>query len=269
MGGSGGAGVPWRHDRRAAGIRAGRAAAAGRLLRAGPPRPADLGHRPLQLPLHLLHARGGHAVAAPRARSSPSRSSSGWPACSSSATASARSGSPAASPRSGPTCPSWSGSSPRCPSTSRSPPTASPCRHGRRTTWPRPACGGSTSRSTRCGPSASGAHPAGRAGRRARRASTPRSTPASRPVKVNVVVMRGVNDDEVVDLAALRPGPGRHGALHRVHAPRRRRRLARRAGRAPGRDPRADRAVFPLEPVAGVTSRPSGSATSTAAARSA
>ncbi len=34
--------------------------AAGRPLRADRARPADLGHRPLQLPLHLLHARGGH-----------------------------------------------------------------------------------------------------------------------------------------------------------------------------------------------------------------
>ena len=30
------------------------------------PRPADLGHRPLQLPLHVLHARGGHDSGCPR-----------------------------------------------------------------------------------------------------------------------------------------------------------------------------------------------------------
>ena len=48
-----------------------------RLVRPGAPRPADLGHRPLQLPLHLLHARGGHEVAARGTSSSPSRRSSG------------------------------------------------------------------------------------------------------------------------------------------------------------------------------------------------
>ena len=53
--------------------------AAGRHVRAGPPRPAHLGHRPLQLPLHLLHARRGHAVAAPRGAAHASRRSSGSP----------------------------------------------------------------------------------------------------------------------------------------------------------------------------------------------
>ena len=47
------------------------------------------------------------------------------------------------------------------------------------------------------------ADPARRARPRASRGSTPRSTPGSIPVKVNVVVIRGVNDDEVVDLAAF------------------------------------------------------------------
>ena len=37
-----------------------------RPLRAHHPRPAHLGHRPLQLPLHVLHAGGGHEVAAAR-----------------------------------------------------------------------------------------------------------------------------------------------------------------------------------------------------------
>ena len=52
---------------------------AGRPLRPGPRRPADLGHRPLQPPLHLLHAGGGHDLP-PRARPCcPSTRSSGWP----------------------------------------------------------------------------------------------------------------------------------------------------------------------------------------------
>ena len=37
-----------------------------RPLRSRHPRPADLGHRPLQLPLHVLHAGRGHDVAAPQ-----------------------------------------------------------------------------------------------------------------------------------------------------------------------------------------------------------
>ena len=43
------------------------------------------------------------------------------------------------------------------------------------------------------------------------------------PVKINTVVQRGVNDDEIVDLADVRPRARRRGALHRVHAARRRR----------------------------------------------
>ncbi len=74
-------------------------------VRARPPRPAHLGHRSLQLPLHLLHAGGGPARGCPARSCSPSRRSSASPGCSSSATASARSASPAASPPCGPTCP--------------------------------------------------------------------------------------------------------------------------------------------------------------------
>ena len=47
-------------------------------------------------------------MAARSRRCSPSRSSSGWPGCSSSSTASGRSASPAASPPCGPTCRCWS-----------------------------------------------------------------------------------------------------------------------------------------------------------------
>ena len=65
------------------------------------------------------------------------------------------------------------------------------------------------------------------------------------PVKVNCVVIRGVNDDEVVDLAAFGREQGRRRALHRVHAARRRRRLERRPGRPGGGDPRADQRGVP------------------------
>ena len=52
--------------------------------------------------------------------------------------------------------------------------------------------------------------------------------------------IRGVNDDEVVDLAAFGREQGRRGPLHRVHAARRQRRRGRNDQVVdPGRDPRA------------------------------
>ena len=91
------------------------------------------------------------------------------------------------------------------------------------------------------------------------------------PVKVNCVVERGVNDDEIVDFAAFGPRPRRRGALHRVHAARRRR--ARGVGgNVVSQDEivAAIDAVYPLEPVpAGARRRPTAGATSTAAATSA
>ncbi len=49
---------------------------------------------------------------------------------------------------------------------------------------------------------------------------------AGLPVKVNCVVKRGVNDDQIVPMATLLPRDGRHPALHRVHGRRRYERLA-------------------------------------------
>ena len=68
------------------------------------------------------------------------------------------------------------------------------------------------------------------------------------PVKVNCVVIRGVNDDEVVDLAAFGRDQGRRRALHRVHAARRRRATGRWTRSCPAHEilERID-AVFPLE----------------------
>ena len=65
------------------------------------------------------------------------------------------------------------------------------------------------------------------------------------PVKVNAVVMRGVNDGEVVDLARLRPRQGRRHAVHRVHAARRAGRVEPGKGRSRRGDPRADRRGVP------------------------
>ena len=68
------------------------------------------------------------------------------------------------------------------------------------------------------------------------------------PVKINTVVQRGVNDDELVDLADVRPRARRRGALHRVHAARRLGRLGRRApSSARTRSSPRIAAVYPLE----------------------
>ena len=68
------------------------------------------------------------------------------------------------------------------------------------------------------------------------------------PVKINTVVQRGVNDDEIVDLAAFGRRARRRGALHRVHAARR---VGSAGPTAPvvGQDEIVARidAVFPLE----------------------
>ena len=76
------------------------------------------------------------------------------------------------------------------------------------------------------------------------------------PVKINTVVQRGVNDDELVDLADVRPPAGRRGALHRVHAARRLGRLERPLGRRAGRDRRHDRRRVPARAAAGTGRRP-------------
>ena len=178
----------------------------------------------------------------PGPRCSPSRRSSASPGCASSGSASTASASPAASPRCGPTCRSWSASSPRCapaatgrPSTSPSPPTAPRC--GR---WPA-TCVAAGLRRVNVSLDTL---------RRDRFVELTRRDELDHvlegidaaveagldPVKVNAVVMRGVNDDEVVDLAALRPRPGRDRAVHRVDAARRRRAVAVGRGGQPGRD---------------------------------
>ena len=96
-------------------------------------------------------------------------------------------------------------------------------RHRRRT-CATPGCGASTSASTR-----STGRSSSEMTRRDELANVLDGIEAAKeagfdPVKINAVVERGVNDDEIVDLADVRPRPRRRGALHRVHAARRRRR---------------------------------------------
>ena len=129
--------------------------------------------------------------------------------CASSASGSRRSASPAASRPSGPTCPASSRCSPRLGvdlamttngvSSARARP-----RPGRR-----PGCAASTCRSTRCGRERSG--PCTRRDELDRvLAGIDAALDAGLdPVKVNAVVIRGVNDDEVVDLAAFGREPRR------------------------------------------------------------
>ena len=96
-----------------------RCAAADRSVRTSGDRPARLDHRPLQLPLHLLHAGRGHEVAAPRGAPHLRGAGSESSGCAWSATASTRSGSPAGSPRFEPIFHASSRCSPPSGSTSR------------------------------------------------------------------------------------------------------------------------------------------------------
>ena len=91
------------------------------------------------------------------------------------------------------------------------------------------------------------------------------------PVKINAVIERGVNDDEIVDLATFGRDARRRGPLHRVHAARRRRALGERSGRRPGRDRRrrSTPCIRSSRCRRVVRRRPIGSATSTVVARSA
>ena len=92
------------------------------------------------------------------------------------------------------------------------------------------------------------------------------------PIKINMVVKRGVNDDAIVPMARHFRGERPHRAVHRVHGRRRDQRLAhgrRRARR--GNRARDRRRVSAREARSGTTRARwrSAGATSTAAARSA
>ena len=96
---------------------------------------------------------------------------------------------------------------------------------------------------------------------------------AGLPVKVNMVVKRGVNEDSDRADGARVPRARPHPALHRVHGRRPLERLADGRGRAGGRDRRqAIDAELPLEPVGAELPRRGRAALAlhaTAAARSA
>ena len=221
--------------------RARRARRSSDLARPAAPRPADLGHGSLQLPLHLLHAEGdlraGLRVPAAGRGPDASRRSSGSRG-SSSGSASRSSGSPAASRSSGATCRSSS----RCWRRSAGP-TAAPldltlttngsalrklAARARAT----PACDGSRSASTR-------------STTRSSRAMNGVDFPVAKvldgiaaaqeaglgPIKINMVVRRGINEASVLPMARWARDDGRDPAVHRVHGRRPHERLAARRGR--------------------------------------
>ena len=189
-------------------------------LRPGRHGPARLADRPLQPALLLLHAGRGARLAARRRGAHRRR---GRPADHDRRRAPrrhARSGSPAASRWS---AAAWSTS---CgvraaldpASRSRSPPTrsASP---GPRTALadagPRPGQRQPRHRPPRDLPRDHPARPARRRRRRARGRARP---PGSAPVKVNAVLLRGVNDDQARRAARVVPRARLRAALHRADA---------------------------------------------------
>ena len=106
----------------------------------------------------------------------------------------------------------------------------------------------------------------------ARRARRPPATPGSTPVKVNAVLMRGINDDEAPALLRLVPRARLRAALHRADAARRPARLEpRRDGHRRG-DPRRAATAFTLTPDArgrAAARRPSAGSSTAARPRSA
>ena len=172
-----------------------------RSVRAPGQGPADLDHRPLQLPLRVLHAGRGHAVAAPRRAAHlrgdrPDRPGlrralrvRGHPPHRRRA---ARAGA-RHPPRSQLLAPlgvdiALTTNGVKLPEVAHDLARGRAAAHQR---VARHACSATLPRARPSATSSNGCSPA----------STPRSTPASTPVKVNAVVMRGINDDEVVDLA--------------------------------------------------------------------
>ena len=203
------------------------------------PRPAHLGDRPLQPAVRLLHAGRGHAVAGARGPAllrgdHALRRASAW------GSASPGSGSPAASRPCAWTCRVWCACSTSYSpgSISRSRPTASSSPPWR-ASWPPPA-------SRRVNVSLDTLRPERflEIARRDRFHEVIAGLEAARrvgfaPIKVNVVLMRGFNQDEAVDLARFGARSRLRAALHRVDAARLPALVDARATGPGGRDPRA------------------------------
>ena len=247
---------------------------AGRPLRAGPRRPAHLGHRPLQPPLRLLHARGGHAVpSAPGAphlrRDRPGGPGGPRPGCR------RRCGSPAASRSCGGASPTSSGCLAEIGFDDLAMTTnGTGLAAAGRPSWRRPGCAGSTSAATRCARDRFAA-----IRRRGDLAAVLDAMDAAEaaglaPLKVNVVLIARRERRRDPRLRRLRPrGPGGSCASSSSCRSTPRGSGSRDRRRARDRSSRAEIApVWPLEPVAGARDarrRPSGSASPTGTGRSA
>ena len=241
--------------------------AAGGHLRPGPRRPADLLDRPLQPPLHLLHARARHDLPAPSGpallrrdrpgrlrgpcRGGRCRAAHRWRAA----------GAPGARPI-------WSAG---CPELGFA--DVSLTTNGMLLAPALPAL--VAAGLTRVNVSCDSLRPERFAAirRRGDLATVLASMDAAEaaglpPVKVNVVLESGSNDDEILDVRRVRPVDRSDRPVHRVHAARRPGGLAsasvwsRGRGRAPDR-----RAVAPGRRATGPTTTPrrSGSGSSTVA----
>ena len=199
------------------------------LRRPRPPhlRPPRLGHRPLQLPLPVLHAGRGPALArarrdaqlrGDRAAGAVARADGRHRRAADRRRAAGAARVPAA----------WSRCSRRV--AGRRGPVAHhqrlPARARRRRAGRRPASRASTSRSTRSARPLLPDHPARLAAAGAARPRGDRRAPrACRPIKVNAVAMRDFTEEEAIPFAEFARSTELPGALHRVHAARRRPRL--------------------------------------------
>ena len=185
-------------------------------------RPAPVGHRPLQLPLPVLHAGGGAAVARARRRPAASRRSSASWRC----------------------WPRWASARVRLtggePLVRRDFPRLAAMLAARRRRGPRVTTNGYLLERDAAALVDAGvnrfnvsidslqrdrffAHdPARRAAAGPARPRGARALPEAHPIKVNAVALRGFTEHEVLPFAALRARAPLRGALHRVHAARRR-----------------------------------------------
>ena len=202
-----------------------------RSLRSAAAQPAHLGDRPVQPALPVLHAGDGLRVAAARERAHLRGDRDARRTCSP-ISASIASGSPAASRCCAATCRRWSRRSPRKPAIADLALTTNGVLLARHAAALRRA--GlhriTVSLDTLAARALQRADPL----RRARRPCWPASTPRSAgfaPLKIDTVVIRGVNDDELVPLLEFGRSRRRRGALHRIHGRRRRHALVAGRGR--------------------------------------
>ena len=247
-----------------------------RPLRTPGHRPPALDHRPLQLPLHLLHAPGGHALARPQRAAHLRGAGPDRAGVRGALRLRRRCASPAASPPSGRTCPGCSRmlaplgvdiamttNGVRLPEMAHDLAAGRPAAHQR---LARLAAARGLPR----------AHPPRRprpGARRDRRRARRRARPGEGQLRGHPRRQRRRGRRP----RRVRAGAGRRRALHRVHAPRRRRatgpatRSCRptRSSSGSTRCSRSSTCRSPARTTRSTSSRPSGSATPTASATSA